>query len=173
MHSLDLKYIWILFWIFYNYSLLSVYFNACFPACLAVLVCLWVLSLTLLSYQFTISIIWVIFLLVNRQRVFLRFNSVLLHSIFPVCLQFCFVLDPSFFFVFSQTVFVCVFLFQHFEKWNWNVVSVRTWTRTRKGKNKWEMCFRRQDIQILPKINPFFKNAFLKTWKQFLQLFFM
>ena len=88
MHSLDLKYIWILFWLFYNYYLLSVYFNACFPACLAVLVCLWVLSLTLLSYQFTISIIWVIFLLVNRQRVFLRFNSVLLHSIFPVCLQF-------------------------------------------------------------------------------------
>ena len=106
-------------------------------SCLVVLV----FSLTLLSYQFTISIIWVIFLLVNRQRVFLRFNSVLLHSIFPVCLQFFFVLDPSFFFVFSQTVFVCVFLFQHFEKWNWNVVSVRTWTRTWKGEKQMRNVF--------------------------------
>jgi hypothetical protein len=45
------------------------------------------------------------------------------------------------FFVFSQTVFVCVFLFQHFEKWNWNVVSVRTRTRTWKGEKQMRNVF--------------------------------
>jgi hypothetical protein len=69
---------------------------------------------------------------------------------------------------------LCLFVF--FNTLRNEIGTSWVWGRGRgrgRGKNKWEMCFRRQDIQILPKINPFFKNAFLKTWKQFLQLFFM